>query len=56
MKTFKQYTGSRKIYSCHLGPDGEHHPASKPIWTLEHSRGGEPSPHALPILRLPPTE
>ena len=49
-KTFKQYTGSRKIYHCHIGKDGEHHPASKPIWQLEHSRGGEPSPHALADL------
>jgi hypothetical protein len=47
MRRFKQYASSKKIYSVHIGPDGEHHPASKPIWTLEHSRGGEPSPHAL---------
>jgi hypothetical protein len=47
MKTFRQYTGSRKIYSCHIGKDGEHHPASKPLWSLEHTRGGEPWPHAL---------
>jgi hypothetical protein len=46
-KTFKQYTGSRKIYHCHIGKDGEHHPASNPVWSIEHSRGGEPSPHAL---------
>jgi hypothetical protein len=52
MKTFRQITGSRKIYSCHLGPDGEHHPASKPIWTLEHTRGGEPSSHALADLEV----
>ena len=50
MKTFRQYTGSRKIYSCHVGPDGEHHLASKPVWQLEHMRGGEPSPHALADL------
>jgi hypothetical protein len=50
MKTFRQYTGSRKIYSCHVGPDGEHHLATKPIWSLEHTRGGEPSPHALADL------
>jgi hypothetical protein len=50
MKTFRQFTGSRKIYSCHVGPDGEHHLASKPVWQLEHMRGGEPSPHALADL------
>jgi hypothetical protein len=50
MKTFKQHTGSRKIYSCHLGPDGEHHPASKPIWSIvEHTRGGD-STNALADL------
>jgi hypothetical protein len=47
MKTFRQYTGSRKIYSCHVGPDGEHHLVDKPIWSLEHTRGGELSPQAL---------
>jgi hypothetical protein len=50
MRSFKQYVSSNKIYSVHVGPDGEHHPASKPIWTLEHLRGGEPSPHALADL------
>ena len=50
MKTFRQYTSSRKIYSCHVGPDGEHHLVSKPIWSLEHTRGGETSPHALADL------
>ena len=44
MKTFRQYTSSRRVYHCHIGKDGEHHPASKPIWQLEHMRGGEPSP------------
>jgi hypothetical protein len=52
MKTFRQYTGSRKIYSCHVGPDGEHHLATKPIWSLEHTRGGEPSPHALADIEV----
>jgi hypothetical protein len=47
MRQFKQSVSSRKVYHCHIGPDGEHHPASKPVWSIEHSRGGEPSPHAL---------
>jgi hypothetical protein len=50
MRKFFQHVSSKKIYSVHIGPDGEHHPASKPIWQLEHMRGGEPSPHALADL------
>jgi len=52
MRKFKQNSSSRKIYSCHIGPDGEHHPASKPVWSLEHTRGGEPSPHALADIEV----
>jgi hypothetical protein len=49
MKTFsfKQFVSSKKIYSVHVGPDGEHHLAAKPIWTLEHFRLGDPWPHSL---------
>jgi hypothetical protein len=53
MQQFKQTASSRKIYRCHIGPDGEHHPASKPVWAIvEHMRGGETSPHALADLEV----
>jgi len=50
MRSFKQYVSSKKIYSVHVGPDGEHHLATKPIWSLEHTRGGETSPNSLADL------
>jgi hypothetical protein len=45
MKTFRQLTGTRKIY--HADVSDSHPLAIKPSWTLEHFPGDEPSPHHL---------
>jgi hypothetical protein len=49
MKTFRQYTSTRKIFHADLG---DTHPIStKPVWTLEHSRDGAPS-HDLAAIEI----
>jgi len=50
MKTFRQYTTTRKIYHADLG---DTHPiAVKPTWTLRHSRDGDPSQHDLAAIEV----
>jgi hypothetical protein len=54
MKIFKQHAGTRHVYQVELaGADGVHPLTSKPVWTLAHSRDGEPtSSHDLAALEV----
>jgi|SRR4029077_1685010 hypothetical protein len=47
MKTFKQFVNSKRVYHV----DIESHPlASRPTWSLTHSRDGSPVPHGIAAI------
>jgi hypothetical protein len=44
VKTFKQFTNSRRIYELNI----DSHPVEmRPTWSLSHSRDGTPLQHGL---------
>jgi len=50
-KPYVQFTGSKKVYHCDVGRDGLHPTASKPVWSISSTRGGEPS-HDLAAIEV----
>jgi len=50
-KPYVQFARSKKVYHCDVGRDGLHPTASKPVWSIASSRGGEPS-HDLAALEV----
>jgi hypothetical protein len=53
VKVFHQNLGTKHLYNLDVTGELAAHPVStKPVWTLEHLRGGSPTAHALADLEV----